>query len=147
MTIRDAVIGDVPRIVEMGQHFLRASRYADQITENPAQFGKMATTCIESPDGVVLLAEARSGHVVGMLGLLIFAHPLSGQRTAGEICWWVEPSARGTGVQLLKAAEGWATTHGAETLQMVAPTDQVATIYERYGYTLSEVAYVKALTV
>ncbi len=146
MTIRDAVIGDVPRIVEMGQHFLRASSYADQITENPTQFGKMATTCIDSPDGVVLLAEGRGGDVVGMIGLLIFAHHLSGQRTAGEICWWVEPTARGTGVQLLKAAEAWAVAHHAETLQMVAPTAQVATIYERYGYRLSEVAYLKVLS-
>lgn len=150
MTIRDAVIADVPRLVEMGQRFLATSPYRGQIAENPAQFGIVATRCITDPDGTMLVAEM-GGIVVGMIALFVFAHPLSAQRTAGELCWWVEPEARGAGVRLMKAAEVWARAHGAETLQMIAPMESdeakppVATVYERAGYRLAELAYVKVL--
>ncbi len=144
MTIREAVIADVPRIVEMGQTFLAASPYRAFMEENPAQFAALATQCIEDPEGVVFLAEMGE-MVVGMIVLVLFVHPLSAQRTAGELCWWVEPAARGAGLRLLTAAEAWALGHGAGHLQMVAPTPQVAKIYERFGYQLAEIAYVKAL--
>ena len=83
--------------------------------------------------------------VVAMLGLLVYPHLLSNDRVAGEIMYWVEPSARGGGVRLLRAGERWAAAHGATVLQLVSPTPEVDQFYARCGYVPVERMYWKAL--
>lgn len=143
--IRPAVASDIPRLVEMGLHFIRSTSYAQTLRENPAQMAKTATSVIAAQNGVVLVAEDSSG-LVGMIGLMAFPHHLSGDLVAGELFWWQEPSARGAGVRLLKAAEAWAREQGALMLHMIAPTGQVGRVYQRLGYQSCEIAYQKELS-
>jgi GNAT superfamily N-acetyltransferase len=63
----------------------------------------------------------------------------------GEVFWWVEPEHRGEGVKLLREAEKRAKHAGAQTMQMIAPTDKVAGLYQRFGYEFVEAAYQKSL--
>jgi GNAT superfamily N-acetyltransferase len=137
--IREATLGDVPRLVEMGARFL-ASTYAGSLTDNPVQMAHLAKHLITLETGLVLVAE-RSGRVVGMIGMLIFPHVLSGELCGGELFWWVDPEARGVGLRLLRRAETWAIDRGAVRLQMVAPTPDVGALYERLGYAFVETAY------
>ncbi len=81
-----------------------------------------------------------------MIGLVLYPHHLSGEWTAGEVFWWVEPEARGEGLQLMKQAEAWARGRGAAAIQMIAPSTQVGVIYRRYGYAPIETTYSKRLT-
>lgn len=142
--IRAASLVDVPRMVEMGQRFRNETVYAAQ--RHPwTEMATLAARLIVSDAAIVLVAE-RDGRVVGMFGALLFAHHLTGLQTAGELFFWVEPEHRGCGVRLLRRAERVATARGAVSMQMIAPTPDVETLYGRLGYTPLEVAYEKGLT-
>jgi GNAT superfamily N-acetyltransferase len=135
---------DVPRMVEMGTRFVTETSYNSRMTVNPEQMAETAHMLIENPAGAVFVSE-QAGEVVGMIGLLQFQHPISGESTVSELFWWVEPEHRGHGVRLLKRAERWARSIGAERLHMIAPTSQVGALYEALGYELLETAYQRAL--
>lgn len=141
--IRHATLADVPRLVEMGRRF-HAEAYQDTLAENPTQMAVMARRLITDEHGVIFVAET-DGRLVGMIGMLVYAHHLSAEWTAGEVMWWIEPEARGSGVRLLKAAEAWARDQGAQKIQMIAPNARVGTLYTRLGYVPIEVAYQKAV--
>lgn len=141
--IRHATEADIPRITEMGVRFIRESRYSQFLTESTEHIENLLRYLING-DGGVLLAE-RDGTIIGMLGFIMHPNLISGVRTAGELFWWVEPETRGDGIRLLHAVEREARAAGAKALQMIAPDDRVAGIYERLGYTKLEVAYHKAL--
>lgn len=143
-TIREATESDVPAIVEMGRQFRNETVYASRLPENVEQITATARRIVASPDGTVLVAD-RDGVLIGMIGLLLFTHHFSGERTAGELCFWIDPAHRGHGVRLLYRAERWAREHGATTLQMIAPTPEVGALYTRLGFTEIETAFQKEL--
>lgn len=143
-TIREAIAADIPALVAMGQRFLHGTPYRDLIADSPEHMAKIGHLLVTSPDGVMLVAE-RDGIPVGMIGVLICPHHLSGERIANEVFWWVDEEARGQGVRLLRAAEQWVKAQGVTAMQMVAPNDRVGKLYERFGYTAIEVAYRRSL--
>jgi len=133
---------DIPRIVEMGLRFHRESSYRKHIAENPEQMKKLA--CNVVAEGICLLIEER-GDVCGMICIVLFPHFISGELTAGEVAWWVDPEHRGSGIKLVREAEKRAKEAGAKRLQMIAPTAQVGAVYERLDYEFVESAYEKTL--
>lgn len=145
-TIRPATLADLDAVVAMGQRFHRSTTYASLITEHPDQMASLASLLITQPHGDVLVAEDHTRTLVGMIGLLIFPHPLSGEHVASEMFLWVEPTARGSlGIRLLKRAEQWVKDHGIDLLLLAAPTAGIGAIYERLGYRLAELAYARRL--
>lgn len=146
MNIREATIVDVPELVSMGLRFRASTGYARIITENPAQMATTAERLIMQEDGVIFVSEDRGGGLIGMIGLLLFTHHLSGALTCGEVMWYVLPDHRGHGVRLLLRAEDWAREHGAVTIQMIQPVGtDVDAIYQAMGYDAIEVAWHKPL--
>jgi GNAT superfamily N-acetyltransferase len=142
--IREATMDDIPVLVSMGQQFRASSAYAAHLPENTTQMAAIAKRLIASPEGLVLVAT-RDGQIVGTIGVLLYPHHFSGLPTAGELWFWVTPEHRGYGVRLVRRAEQWAQRQGATTMQMIAPTPEVGTLYRRLGYTALEVAYTKEL--
>jgi GNAT superfamily N-acetyltransferase len=140
--IRLAVASDVPRLVEMGQRFRKESEYHRHYPDNPEQLAKLTAQLIAC-DGA-LLCE-RAGQIVGMFGYVLYPHLLSGELVAAEVCWWVEPEHRGEGIKLLREAEKLAQARGAQQMQMIAPNDKVANLYQRLGYVFVEAAYQRSL--
>lgn len=140
MTIRPAVLADVPRLVAMGEHFIAQTGYQALLPINPAQIDALMRRLLEAEAGALLVLEGPS-ELVGMFGLYVFAHPISGERVASEVFWWVEPGARGGGLRLLAAAEAWAVAQGAVVFQMIAPTPAVERVYVRRGYVPVERLY------
>jgi GNAT superfamily N-acetyltransferase len=128
----------------MGERFLTETVYRGRVAVNPAQMTTLVDGLIAGENGEIFVAE-QAGELVGMIGLLVFQHPIAGERTVSELFWWVEPEHRGGGVRLLKRAEQWAREQGAVKLFMVAPTAAVGTLYERLGYEYLEAAYQKAV--
>jgi RimJ/RimL family protein N-acetyltransferase len=143
VTIRRAVVEDVPRIAEMGARFID-TEYPHALRFDAEQLA--ATTQRLMAHGLVLVADAGDG-VVGMLALTTYQHPLSGDRIATEIVWWVDPEVRGgrAALQLFAAGEAWARAEGATHLQMIAPSDKVGRFYERLGFAKLETHYQRAL--
>jgi RimJ/RimL family protein N-acetyltransferase len=144
-TIRPASDADLARVLELEEHFYRLTPYRDRLADNPAQRRAISEWLMTNDEATLLVIE-RNHLVVGMIGLFLFDHPLSAERLASELFWWVEPEARGIGVRLLRAAERWAADHGALRLQMIAPDPEVARLYERLGYQEVERSYERRLT-
>lgn len=146
VTIREATGADAPRLLAMGQRFLAETPYRDLITPDEECVSRVIGQVMGSPDGVVFVSQATGGAVTGMIGVLLQAHPFSGEPTGFELVWWVDPEVRGHGIRLLRAAEEWAASHGATHMQVVAPNPRVEQLYQRLGYHAIEVAYQRRLT-
>ena len=142
--IRQATLEDVDRVVEMGGRFAAETAYKDFISVDPERLQEMVTRLIES-DGAVIFVSGSDATLTGMIGIVIYEHMWSGEPTAFELVWWVEPEARGDGVRLLRAAEAWAREKGIEKMQMVAPNRKVGGFYERCGYAPVETSYQRSL--
>lgn len=146
--IRPATVADVPRLVEMACRFRRETAYARRARERPEQLAALASGLIEGDRGIMLVAVDVDGAIVGMIGLLVFPHPVSGIDTAGELVWWIEPEQRASGLgrQLLDYAEAWARQMGAQDVQMIEPVGTgLGQFYTRHGYDALEIAWVKRL--
>lgn len=139
--IRHATEADVPRIVEMGRRFVESTAYQGRIGFDPARVESLARGMLSTPNMAGFVSE-RDGVVVGMLGMHVYEHPMSGERVATETVWWMDPEHRGTdGVRLLKAGEAWARSLNATTLYMVAPSPEVERLYAALGYARLETTY------
>jgi len=138
--IRPATLADVPAMVDMGGRFLASTVYRDLMAHSPEQLNVLATMFVSDADKVALLA-VEAERVTGMLLALLHTHFVSGERMAGEVAWWVEPDARGTGLRLLRAAEKWARENGAVKFQMIAPSPDVERIYQARHYAKVETTY------
>ena len=145
IAIRPAEEADLPRLVELGQRFLHSTPYRNLMGDNVQCMADTAESLLTNDDGLVLVAADPHDGPVGMIGMLAFRHHLSGERIAGELFWYVDPEARGVGLQLLRGAEAWAKGKQAVRIQMVAPTAQVGKVYERLGYACIEMTYQRSL--
>lgn len=143
MTIREATTADVDALVAMGERFL-GSVYARKIHANADALRALSVGLLASPDAVIYVAEL-AGAVVGMMGLMRYTHPMSGELTASEVMWWVDPERRGSGVRLFRVGEAWATQSGVTVIQMIAPSPEVERFYERVGYEPVERTYQRRL--
>jgi N-acetylglutamate synthase-like GNAT family acetyltransferase len=142
--IREATERDIPRIVEMGSRSLREGPYSAEI-DNPEQTAETALQVVQGA-GKVLLAE-ENNKVVGLLGFIVNNHFYTGERTAVELMWYVEPEFRKswTAVALLRRGHAVAKEMGAKKMQCAAPTEEVGKAYEALGYSKLEVAYQRTL--
>jgi GNAT superfamily N-acetyltransferase len=141
--IREAVLADIPHLVVTGLHFVRSSDYAGHLDENPDALFDTMFRLIGSEDAILLVQG--EDKPTGMLGGLIFSHPLSHQTFFSELFWWVEPDYRGNGLALLRMAEEWATERGASHSIMISPDDRVSRLYETLGYAKLETHYIRPL--
>lgn len=91
--IRQATVNDLPKLLEMGQRFFDASGYSDVTTFRPEVFAFSLNTI--ASNGVLLVADQDGP--VGMAGALVYPFYFSGDTTAQEVFWWVDPDHRGIG--------------------------------------------------
>lgn len=145
-SIRTATRADVPRLVEMGVRFLTEQPFPFG-APNPARMERTAQALIDGTgEASVMFVAEKDSVLVGMLGMALIHNWMTGDLTASELCWWVEPEHRGgTGLALLARTRAWASDHGATVLQMIAPTEDIAALYERLGFVKLETHYARAL--
>lgn len=142
IAIRRASWQDTDAIVALGAAFLASSGYAAQIAYNPAHMGHLVAGLLGRPDAAIFVSET-DGQIVGVIGVALFDHAMSGERAATEVTWYVHPAHRGQGLKLLRAAEEWARAHGAMIFQVTAPTPDLAVLYPRLGFEYVETAFQK----
>lgn len=138
--IREAECADVDAIVQMATDFLGATRYGTLLTHRPSAMRSFAERLIAMEDGGILIA-LDGADPIGLLAMWIYLHPMSGDRIASELVWWVDPNRRGVGVKLLKRFEEWARVRQADILQMVAPSERVGAFFQAMHYEAVEVMY------
>jgi GNAT superfamily N-acetyltransferase len=146
VTIRHADEKDVPALLTMAQSFVSQTKYHGLIALSLTHLETLTRNVLAAPEGQVWIAH-KGETPIGMLAMGLFEHPMSGERVASEVVWWVEPDHRGSscGRRLLRAAEDWAKAQRAALLQMVAPDARVGRFYEALGYVSVETAYQKRL--
>lgn len=142
LIIREAMREELPRLVEMGQHFREGSRYERFLADNPAVMLSLGEKLL--PANGLIVAE-KDGQLVGMLGFVIYDHFISGEKVVGEVFWWVEPAYRKYGVKLMREMERRGRLAGATVEQMVSPSAKVSEFYERIGFEWVESTYQRAL--
>ena len=141
--IREAIQAAVPRMVAMMETFLSRPPYAGVISYRPFYVQEFMETLIDNTDGLLLVSD-RDG-VDGMLGMYIYAHPLSGEKMPAEAFWWMSPEKRGglAAFRMLKQAEEWVKMRGLPMVHMVAPDERVARVYTKRGYRPLEMHFYK----
>ena len=145
--IRHATPVDIPRILEMAERFINNSAYSNVLTFRVEALERLADVVVGQL-GAVLIATVPAGGSVAMFVVVALEDPLTGDRYAEEVAWWVEPEHRGglIGPRLLAAAETWARENKCPVLRMRAPVgSDVGAFYLRRGYTEVETIYVKVL--
>ncbi len=144
--IRLATMDDVSRLSEMFAEFVASTQYAKYVGNDPSYSSAMMERMISSEDCAIFVVDHEDG-IVGMIGVMVFTQPFSGERVASELFWWLDPSHRGHGVWLLRRGESWARGHGATRMTMMAPIDKprVAEIYQAVGYEATETVFQRNL--
>lgn len=144
--IRKGTLADVPEIVRMSAAFYPTTHYAQWCDMDEETVADLASSLIENH--IFFVAED-GDRLVGMVGLFIIPFMFNRHATsAGEVVWWVDPEARGSRVaaSLLQAVEGACRDAGADRIQMVHMPNsppQAAALYEKLGYSRSEISYTK----
>lgn len=141
--MRRATPEDAQAITRMGQRFASETEYRALIDVRSDIVETIVLGLLANPNGAIFVSGAEDP--TGMIAMLAYDHPFSGERTAFEVVWWVDPEARGDGICLLRAAEDWAREQGIAKMQMVAPNERVGALYERLGYRPVEVSYQRSL--
>jgi GNAT superfamily N-acetyltransferase len=153
--IREATAADRFRIIEMTTRFILESQYHHWLSgATPERIGAYVDAVLES--GVIFVYELGNYNapeqgvkILGMLALLPFEHPLTGQRVAEEFAWWVDPEHRRglAGPRLLAHMERWCVQNRLHMVKMVAPDgSSVGDFYNRSGYQALETHWIKVLT-
>lgn len=148
--IRNAEPGDIPAIAELGALFHIEAELGDVVGYCPESTAKTLQSLIDSPDGILLVAE-QGGEIVGMTGGLAFPFYFNHAHKSGqELFWFVKPEARnGVGRLLFDAIEAEAKAAGCVSWAMIAldrvQPELTGKIYRRRGYRASEHSYIKRL--
>lgn len=103
--------------------------------------------------GVHTITYSLDDRVVGfIIGGVGSGHPIWGDvKYAYELAWYVHPDYRSKGIaiKLLELFEEWAVTNEVEFIVCAAmhnnSFDQVKSMYEKRGYSQTEVAFIKEL--
>jgi len=126
----------------MGVCFQATTSYAQHLHATPETLRALAFGLLSNDQAVIFLAE-RDGHILGMIAATLYRHAMSQELIGTEVCWWMNPDARGgrTALRLIRAAEQWAVELGAVVFQMMAPTAKVGAFYEALHYEQIETHY------
>lgn len=137
--IRPATHADIHKLLELGEAMHAESRYAAHPWDT-LKVGALIRGLIESPDGLVLVAERDGELVGGFLAMVSLAFYSSVTRIAEDFALFVHPGKRGglAGSQLLAAYLDWAQGKGAipraGITTGVAP-EQTARLFAAHGFT------------
>lgn len=142
MTVRLAGHEDLRSILPLGEEFFRQFPQVAAGEFSPehclALWGQMLT----DGTGFIVMADDASA----ALAVAIYPDPFSGEMTASGI-FWIARGMNGGGIALsiLEAAERECAEFGAKQFVMASlgGRPSPAILYERRGYRLSHVSYVK----
>ncbi|EMC2288531.1 GNAT family N-acetyltransferase [Salmonella enterica] len=137
--IRPANIADIPEIIRLSEAMHLESRYRT-LPYCGAKFATLLRRLIDSPDGMVAVAE-KNGAVVGTIAAVITEHYFADALISYELGLYVEKAHRGTlaGYRLAKEYIDWAKSKGVDQIDMGITTgideERTGRMYEHLGLT------------
>lgn len=143
--IRDATKEDIPKLLELGKKFFKATEYASFMPFSEENTINIINELIDGDSGILLVLD--NNGVSGMIGGLVYPFYMSKDLTGQELFWWCEDKGKGLG--LLDAIEKQAKEKGAKTFNMMSldklTPERLDKIYLSKGYTRSEHTYIRRL--
>jgi len=143
---RVARVDDLGVVLAMAERFVGASQYHVWAVD-PERVAALFDVCRQT--GAVLLAVDvdREEVAAGMLAFFVADHPLTGERYAEELAFWVEPEHRGgtAARRLIARASEYARQRHASCLKMSQPESSpaVGALYQRAGFVAVEHTWVQ----
>uniref|UniRef100_A0A6H1ZL20 Putative acetyltransferase n=1 Tax=viral metagenome TaxID=1070528 RepID=A0A6H1ZL20_9ZZZZ len=140
--ISKAVKKDLKKLIGMATRFAGSSKFT---RFNPEIFVQTWENLFDMGIGVIFIFD----DFKGMLGAIKYPDPNSGEMTATEMFWWVDPEYRGKGNRLLTEYEKWANENDCSRAIMVHLSDimpeKLKAFYNRKGYIEMETHFVKEI--
>jgi GNAT superfamily N-acetyltransferase len=142
--IRKLEISELEKVIHLGESFANAHGKIF----NAEWFKKLWTGILSNGIGVILgLFENDECH--GALCAIFYPDAITGNPSAMEAHWYMDPGKRGGGIHLFRAFEKLAKTRGCKTIQVGKLTDSsplVEKFYLREGYSHKEMIFEKELS-
>jgi len=144
--IREATIEDLPKLFHLADEFYSSSKFL--VDFNRDVFSRSWQTFMKQEFGTIFLL-VHEEQIRGALGAFKYSDPNNGHKIAAECFWFVDPSYRGKGLQLLKRFESWANQEGCEQIHLVHLMDsmpeKLSKVYQHFGYHPAEILYTKEI--
>lgn len=144
-TFRQASVGDLERLTDMGAEFHKASGIPGGFA--PQRWIASWTKFLACGVGIIFMLEQDSTPI-GAVGFLRFDDPNNGHACAAEAFWYVRPQHRGCGITFLKQAIGVLKSEGVVRLSMVhleSMNTRLDKVYQRMGFQPIERTYWKEI--
>lgn len=143
--IKQITIDELPQLLHLASKFYSRSTFLKGF--NPEVWTESWTMFMQSGIGVIFGLFSEDAICHGALGALRFPDISGGFLIATEAFWFTEESHKGKGIYLMKAYEKWAKSQECKRIAMSyladSMPDEIKNIYERFGYKLSEITYMK----
>lgn len=136
--IRPATHDDIDVLTDLGEQMHVESRFA-KLPLDRAKVRALFAHLIESPDGLLVVAE-KDGDVIGGFAGYIVEHYFARTKVASDFGLFISPDFRGgmSAPRLLKAYIDWAKENGAVMIQAGITTgvhvEESTRLYERLGF-------------
>lgn len=145
--IRPARLPDFPTMVNMGRAF-HAQSNTSQFT--PWDDATFATTLFQLAATGGLFVYDKDGVVEGMAAAVLMPSYFNRHYVScNELFCWVNPSARGAGMQLFDMLESWGKEKGAHTMVIASVPNMREEVldrkYKAKGFTRTDNFYTKVL--
>lgn len=145
MIVRRGELRDAAAVVALARESWPETPFAHAQVPDDGQLAASVAVWIDTPDAAGFVLVDDTDMPRGVFAVSAFEHPLSRQRLAGVLMWWVTPSARGHGLKLIKAAEDWTRGKGVDELHLYAHTPELDRLCALSGYTKLETTFRKVL--
>ena len=139
--IREAFQSDLGALIALARQFDAASQYGEWDAFTGSVVQDMLQDMLDDPMSRIFVTDDRQAAI----GVTLAPSLKSGALMRLERFWYADPSKRGVGMRLYRAADAWATAQGAEIRSLVCPwkAPEVRALYERMGYEPVEITWVK----
>jgi len=147
-SVRQAKTSDLQRLAELGRAAVAAGAYTD-IGFNDDDFIEFASSIMNRPDSLVLVAEKEDGRVCGGIGIFVVPFYFNRAHTfIQEVFLWTDYP--GTGHLLMRAVERLAKARGAKQIMITLNTNtkryaRASQYLSTNGYKHNESIYMRVL--
>ena len=138
--VRQATLSDIPELLRLGRKFHAASPYASMVRFNDED---MTATLNNLINGAGVVFKTRHAICGGLITPLLFNHKAL---VGAELFLFSE---KGTGLDVRKAFEKWASDNGAKYIQMSCLVNTkekpMRRLFRSFGYDAKEVSFLKVV--